>query len=682
MCRALALTTLLLLAEACSSAPTPCGPANCQGCCGADGVCRSTPSTAECGLRGVTCVSCGATAACVEGACQELDGGTGGGGGAMDPCDVDNGGCDAVATCTPSGATRTCACPSGSSGDGLTCTPQLSSLTVTPASLAPLFAPVVTSYVASVPYSQSQITVTAATMAPGASILIDGQPMTTRMIPLSAPTRPVAVTVRFDATQRSASYSVLLSRARRTVQQGYLKAETPSRDDSFGAAVAMSRDGNTLVVGAPFDDGPGDNVLNGGAAFVFLRIAGTWTFVMALRASNAGADDNFGTSVAISADGAVIAVGAPREDSDGTGGGNDARPDSGAVYVFTRSGGVWTETALVKAAEVDEGDGFGGSVALSGDGQVLAVGGPDEDSASTGVNADATDDSATSAGAAWVLTAAGATWGQTAYLKASNSDAQDRFGAAVALNDDGTALAVGATGEASNARTIDGAPDDDSAPNAGAVYVFRRGANWAQEIRLKASNAGAGDVFGASVSLSGDGQRVAVGAWGEDSGRVGINGPDDDAADLSGAAYVFSREAGAWKEDARIKATNVDPGDRFGQAVSLSRDGAALLVGAQAEASNASGLDGDQSMNNVLTAGAAYLFGRTSAGWAQEVYVKASNPGVADTFGRSVALSGDGVSFACGAPGESSASSGVNGNQADDSAAGAGAVYAFTRLPL
>lgn len=677
------LPTLLFLASACSSAPAPCGPSSCSGCCDPSGACVTGDSNAACGRGGAECLEC-LGGSCTQGMCQGAGGGTGGGGGggAVGPCDVDNGGCDAVATCTPSGSTRACTCPAGSEGDGLTCSPRLSALTVTPASLAPLFSSAGTSYVASVPYSQTLVTVTAATAAPGATLLIDGQPMSSRMIPLAAPTRPVAITVRFDATGRSTPYSVLLARARRTVQQGYLKAEAPAMGDGFGASVALSRDGNTLVAGAPSDDGPGGAVSNGGAAFVFLRIAGTWTFVTALRASNAGAEDAFGTSVAISADGQAIAVGAPKEDSDGAGGGNDARPDSGAVYVFRREPGGWSQEALLKAAVVGTGDGFGASVALSGDGAVIAAGGPDEDSAARGVDGDAVDDSATSAGAVWVLSKSGPAWTQQAYVKASNTGAQDRFGAAVALSDDGAALVVGATGEASSARTIDGAPDDDSAPNAGAAYVFRRGTAWAQEARLKASNSGAGDVFGVSVSVSGDGQRVAVGAWGEDSGRVGINGPDDEAADRSGAAYVFVRESATWREDARLKASNADPGDRFGQAVSLSRDGAGLLVGAQAEASNALGLDGDQSMNNVLSAGAAYLFGRTTAGWVQEVYVKASNTGLADTFGKSVSLAGDGVSFVCGAPAEASNAGGVNGNQADDSAPGAGAAYAFTRLPL
>lgn len=659
----LAFACLAFLASSCGSTASKCAPDTCSGCCSAEGACVATPTAQACGAAGAACVACSSGAVCLAGACGVPDGGTGGGGGMMGPCDVDNGGCDAVATCAAAGATVTCTCPAGSDGDGLTCTPRLSSLIIAPASMAPLFTPAQTTYAASVPYADTLVTVTAATQAPGATILIDGQATTTRMIPLSAPTRPVAVTVRFDVTQRSTQYSVTVARARRTVQQGLLQQPTPVIDDRLGAAVAMSRDGNTLVVGAPGDDGA---AVNGGAAFVYQRVAGTWSLVQTLRASNAGDDDAFGAAVGISADGVVIAVGAPKEDSDGTGGGNDAAGNSGAVYVFRASAGTWAEESLIKPAVVGAGDGFGTSVAVSGDGAVIAAGGPDEDSAATGVDGDAANDGATASGAAWVF-AHGTAWTQQAYLKASNTGANDRFGNAVALDDDGRALAVGATGEASAATAVDGLPEDDSAANAGAVYVFRKASAWAQEARLKAGNTGMGDVLGASVSLSGDGQVVVAGAWGEDGGRVGINGPDDDAADLAGAAYVFARAGGAWSQAARLKASNADAGDRFGQSVSVSRDGLSVLVGASAEDGSAPGLDGDPSQNNLLAAGAAYLFGKTTAGWVQEVYVKASNPGTADGFGGAVSLAGDGVSFACGASGASS---------------GAGAAYGFTRLPF
>lgn len=581
----------------------------------------------------------------------------------MGPCDVDNGGCDAVATCTATGTNVTCACPAGSDGDGLTCTPRLSALAISPSSMAPLFTPAQTTYAASVPYANTLVTVTAATQAAGATVLIDGQATTTRMIPLSAPTRPVTVTVRFDASQRSTQYSVTVARARRTVQQGALKQPMPAMGDALGAAVAMSRDGNTLVVGAPGDDGAASN---GGAAFVFLRIAGTWSLAQTLHASNAGDEDAFGAAVGVSADGAVIAVGAPKEDSDGTSAMNDAAANSGAVYVFRANAGTWAEEAMLKPLVVGAGDGFGTSVAVSGDGAVVAGGGPDEDSTATGIDGDAANDGAAASGAAWVF-AHGASWAQQAYVKASNTGAGDRFGNSIALNDDGSALAVGATGEASAGTTVDGLPADDSAANAGAVYVFRKATAWAQEARLKAGNSGMGDVLGASVALSGDGQVVVAGAWGEDSGRVGINGPDDNTADLAGAAYVFSRSGGTWAQDALLKASNADAGDRFGQSVSVSRDGLSVLVGASAEAGSAPGLDGDQSQNNLLAAGAAYLFGKTTAGWVQEVYVKASNPGTADGFGGAVSMAGDGVSFACGATSATS---------------GEGAAYGFTRLPF
>src|SRR5262249_26312990 len=144
---------------------------------------------------------------------------------------------------------------------------------------------------------------------------------------------------------------------------------------------------------------------------------------------------------------------------------------AGAVYVFTRSGTTWAQQAYIKASNMDAGDQFGASLALSADGSTLAVGAFEESSAATGIGRDQADNSAEKAVAVYVFTRSGTTWTQQTYIKASNTDADDFFGTSLALSADGSTLAVGAFGESSAATGIGGNQTDNSADSAGAVYV-------------------------------------------------------------------------------------------------------------------------------------------------------------------------------------------------------------------
>ncbi len=393
-----------------------------------------------------------------------------------------------------------------------------------------------------------------------------------------------------------------------------------------------------------------------------------------IKASNSDADDRFGRSVALSGD--TLAVGAAAESSVATGidgnqnDNNAAR--SGAVYVFTRDGtGVWSQQAYIKASNTDALDGFGFQVALSGD--TLAVGAAGESSVATGIDGDQNDNNAARSGAVYVFTRTAGVWSQQAYIKASNTDATDFFGRSVALS--GDTLAVGAFFESSAATGIGGNESDNSADAAGAVYVFTRDAVgvWSQQAYIKASNTDALDGFGRSVALSGD--TLAVGARSEDSAATGIDGDQsNNDADRSGAVYVFTRTAGVWSQQAYIKASNTDVLDGFGHSAALSGD--TLAVGALGEESVATGIDGNQSDNLAMFSGAVYVFTRDGTGvWSQQAYIKASNTDVDDFFGRSVALSGD--TLAVAASTEDSAATGIDGDQSDNSAAIAGAIYVF-----
>ncbi len=481
-----------------------------------------------------------------------------------------------------------------------------------------------------------------------------------------------------------------------TAQQAYIKASNTGADDQFGYSVALSADGNTLAVGAWREDSNatgvnGDQANNGaggaGAVYVFTRSGTTWSQQAYIKASNTNAVDEFGVSVALSADGNTLAVGADWEGSNATGvngeQGNNDEDGAGAVYVFTRSGTTWSQQAYIKASNTDAYDGFGFSVALSADGNTLAVSALYEASNAIGVNGGQANNSARGAGAVYVFTRSGTTWSQQAYIKASNTNMGDEFGSAVALSADGNTLAVGARFEASNATGVNsGGQANNDADRAGAVYVFTRsGTTWNQQAYIKASNTNGWDWFGHSVALSADGNTLAVGAYFEDSNATGVNGDQaNNGAFAAGAVYVFTRSGTTWSQQAYIKASNTDWGDYFGWSVALSADGNTLAVGARLEDSNATGVNpvgGQANSGALFNAGAVYVFTRSGTSWSQQDYIKASNTNGWDRFGWSVALSADGNTLAVGANGEASNAIGVNGNQDNNDAGSAGAVYVF-----
>jgi hypothetical protein len=424
-----------------------------------------------------------------------------------------------------------------------------------------------------------------------------------------------------------------------------------------------------------------------------------------LKASNLEAMDHFGCGgvqqghtgrgVALSGDGNTLAVGAPHEASGAKGINGNQRDNSvfeaGAVYVYTRSGTRWTQQAYLKASNPQMSAGFGHFVALSDDGNTLAVSAYWESSGAKGINGNQQDESIPQAGAVYVFTRQGASWSQQAYVKASNTGEAgtadafgegDQFGFSLALSGDGATLAVGALTEDGGTRGINGNQSDNSAASAGAVYVFTRsGVTWSQQAYVKSANIDAGDLFGYSVALSRDGSVLAVGAFDEDGSTRQVNGPDDNRAGGSGAAYVFTRSGVMWAQQAYIKPSNIETQDAFGVDVALSDDGSTLLVGSLDEDCAATGVNPpgcDNDWRDDLSMGAAYVFVRSGSTWSQQAFLKSSNIGPNDTFGERLSLSGDGSVAVISASVEDGSAKGING-KADDAAIDAGAVYLFTR---
>ena len=470
----------------------------------------------------------------------------------------------------------------------------------------------------------------------------------------------------------------------------YLKASNTSTFDRFGFAIAFSADGKTLAVGAPAEDCsiPGINASDGstnnlsmtGAIYIYVRVGDAWVQQAYMKPAVIDLDDQFGVAFALSANGDTLAVGMPSEDSASTSisttqQADNAAPDSGAVLVFTRSAGVWSQDSYIKCSNCEGGDQFGWSVALSADGNTLAAGAYGEDSADTGINAPGASNAAAEAGATYVFVRSGNVWAQQAYIKPWNTTGGDGFGYSVALSDDGNTLAVGSPGEDGSVPGIQqgSLSSDDNVVQAGAAYVFTRaGTTWSQQAYVKSDPVGfGGDFFGHPCALSGDGNVLACGAPGEDS--IPINGPAN-----SGAAWVFRRTGTVWATDGYIKASNAGDNDQFGSSVAIAGNGGVLMVGSPMEDSNATGLGGDQMNEASADSGAVYVYARNAGGWEQTAYAKGSTSDSGDQFGFAVSLSADGLTYAATANFEDSAATGVDGDATNNGATDSGcATVAF-----
>jgi hypothetical protein len=493
-----------------------------------------------------------------------------------------------------------------------------------------------------------------------------------RAVSISGNTALVGCVLDDDGGTNSGSAYVFIRSGVVWTQQAKLIASDAAAGDNFGWSVSAS--GDAALVGSPFDD---DGGTNAGSAYLFTRTGGVWTEQVKLTASDPAANENFGSSVSISGD--TVAIGAIGDDI--------GAADTGSAFVFTRSGGVWTQQAKLTAMDAASGDQFGNSVAISGN--TAIVGSPSDSDAGTasgsayifdvgdcsgdgvlnrcetdcngnGISdvcefveskltaADAAsgdqfgfsaaiygdtavvgspfdDDGGTSTGSAYVYTRSGGVWTQQAKLAAADPAADDRFGFSVSVFDD--TIIVGAR------------LDDDGGSNSGSAYVFTRsGGVWTQQAKLTAADAATGDEFGQSVSVSGD--TVVVGS-----------AFDDDAGVSSGSGYVFTRSGSVWTEQAKLTAADAAAGDEFGFKVSMIDN--TVVIAAR--------LDDDGGADS----GSAYVFTRSGGVWTQQAKLTASDAAANDFFGQSVSISSDTVI--------------IGASQDDDGATDSGSAYVFTR---
>ena len=367
-------------------------------------------------------------------------------------------------------------------------------------------------------------------------------------------------------------------------------------------------------------------------------------------ASNGATTDSFGYASALAGDGLTAVVGAPFLNS-----------AAGEAYVFTPSGTTWAQQSTLLGGDTASTDLFGSAAAISSDGTLALIGAPGKSSGT---------------GAVYFFTRTGTTWTQLKEL--TGSAAATGFGVSVALSSDGSTALVGANLAGSSA---------------GTAYVYARsGSTWNLQQQLAPTTASvAGDQFGESVSLSGDGSTALVGA------------PGTFPFTVPGTAYAFTRTGTTWTQHQKLGETSPANGDSFGYSVSVSRDGSTAIVGAdgvstgagaayvyttgltwtqQAKLAPADPASGDQFGEAVTVAGdgntavvgapqkstftgAAYVFGRSGSTWTQAQKLTASDANVDRMFGRSVSASMDGSTLLIG----------------NDSKATAGAAYVFA-LPV
>lgn len=380
-------------------------------------------------------------------------------------------------------------------------------------------------------------------------------------------------------------------------EQAKLTAPDGAADDRFGQNVVISGDGNTIAIGAYYDD---TTQVDGGSVYIYVRNGASWTYQAKLVPNDPIASGLFGMRVCISANGNVVAIGSV--------GANPNGATSGAVYIFRRntSNNTWAQEQKVYPNDGASGDQFGFSVSLSRDGSTFVSGSYFNDTQGN------------NAGCAYVFTYTAGSWIQKAKLIGPDTVAGDYFGHVVIISADGQTIA------------IDAVYDTDRGTNAGSVYIYVLSNNtWVYQAKLLGSDTTTGDLFGRYLALSGDGNILLAGA----SEKTGVSAG-------SGAAYIFKRNGTSWSQQAKIVPADNAGNDNFGFAVALSYDGKFAAIGARY--SDYKGLD----------SGCVYLYTTNGTNWTQKLKFSSVDTAASDLFGTSLSLTEAGDTLVVGAFGD------------------------------
>lgn len=376
-------------------------------------------------------------------------------------------------------------------------------------------------------------------------------------------------------------------------QQAELTPANSATSGNFGSAVALSADGNTALIGIMAANS------NTGAAVVQIRTGTTWTQQAVLTRSSGATGDLFGRSVTLSADGNTALVGAEGVSS-----------GTGEVIVFTRSGTIWTQQAVLTRSGGSTGNYFGRSVAVSSNGNVALVG-------ASGVNQ--------GSGRVVPFTRSGTTWTQQAEFTYSQTSPAYGVGYAVAISGDGNVA-------------LAGMPGAGILITGGAVLFNYNGSTWVEERALTIVTAGRFASVGSTVALNNNGTVALIGGTGPST--------------AAGFVSIFTNNSGIWTETSLLHA-NMVAAEKYGNSVSLDGSGNTALIGAPGISSNT---------------GAAFVFTKSSGVWTEQQKLTRNGGATSDSYGYAVALSSDASTALIGA-------SGVNSN------AGAAIVYKFVTPP-
>ena len=382
------------------------------------------------------------------------------------------------------------------------------------------------------------------------------------------------------------------------IEETKLTAYDAAADDQYGWSVAI--DGDTALVGAWADEDWGART---GSAYVYVRTGSTWTLQAKLLGYSATAGDKFGEAVALSGDIAVI--GAWGDDTGGT--------QAGAAYVFERVGTAWIQRAKLLASDAAQTDYFGGDVAVDGDWILVGASGAAAPYYRSG--------------AVYTYKRSGANWQFKGKISPNNPGNSANFGTSVSI--EGDSALIGAPGQGIGGR----------------AYIFQQAGDlWTQKAILGASDLTSWSYFGLSVALSGD--IALVGAFG-----------DMTAGLQSGAAYVFTGSGASWIPQAKLMASDAAAYDYYGMHVAL--DGDRAVIGADGDTDSCSG--------GACRSGSAYVYTRSSGRWTEVAKLRASDAVADAKFGASVAIDGETIL--------------VGANEDPHAGQGAGSAYVFTLMP-
>lgn len=376
-------------------------------------------------------------------------------------------------------------------------------------------------------------------------------------------------------------------------EQAIVTASDKAASDSYSQAISLSADGSRMAIGAYLRNSA--SLADSGAVYVYKRSGSSWVEEQILTASDKAAGDQFGVSVVLSSDGSRLAVGAAQKTVGGL-------TQAGQAYVYSRSGTTWSQEQILVASDKATGDLYGTCVTFDAAMNRLAVGA-----------AFKTVSAQSASGQVYVYTRSGTVWTEEQKISPTDRVPGDHFGVSVAFDTNAIRLLIGANGV-----------DNGATGDVGGGYVFSRsGTVWSQEAKLIASDIVANQRIGWSLAMTLAGDRVVLGSI---------------TTGVAAAIYVFSRSGTTWTQEARLVASGEVVGDAFGTDIKISSDGSKIAVSAYGA-----------STNGLTNNGTAYLFVRTGAAWTQEAVLTASDKVTGDNLGISLTCTPDFKLLAIGA---------------------------------